>query len=351
LAVSKRAADQRSRTQKDELNNQCPTTSPSSPKSGLAAGAPARGNGILLDIRDSGRTVRLRTTQADKEIRVHGLGHCSTKKRRYGGALHRRRGWRGGARPPVPRGPIRRNWGAGRDLRTSSIAKAPPCSSKGYYKMPAPQGDRRRRTAWGGTKRASLHTGAGTRHHVQAGSGRGSRCFDFKTDSATPVSRIGVFDRGADRGRKAADARRVLLVRVRYKRAKILRLEDFGRGSTYSKAEAQRSISRERKRDWTPRFMIPIRGGPNTQTRRGIVGPGELRGWRVRYLEFNSRREGHPTRPRHCRKAGPRWRRLRFGTGGKKKKERQRHFLRPWLESNSTPLAAQLEGDARRRGG
>jgi hypothetical protein len=165
-------------TQKSRVTNQCHDITVY-PEIGLAAGACA-GNGILLDISDPVKPVRLDAV-TDKNF---AYWHSATFNNDGTKVLFTDE-WGGGTRPRCRASDLP-NWGANaifdvvdRKLRFG-----------GYYKMPAPQTEQENCVAHNG----SLVPVPGRDIMVQAWYQGGMSVFDF-TDSAHPVE-IAFFDRG-----------------------------------------------------------------------------------------------------------------------------------------------------------
>ena len=187
IAGLNRGGNQGPGTQTSSETNQCHDIT-AFPEIGLAAGACA-GNGILLDISDPARPVRIDEV-ADKNF---AYWHSATFNG-DGTKVIFTDEWGGGTRPRC-RATDRPNWGANaifdivdRKLRFAS-----------YYKIPAAQTDQENCVAHNG----SLIPVPGRDIMVQAWYQGGVSVFDF-TDSARPVE-IAFFDRGP------LDARRLMM--------------------------------------------------------------------------------------------------------------------------------------------
>ena len=178
VAALNRGGNQGPGTQTSSETNQCHDIT-AFPEIGLAAGACA-GNGILLDISDPARPVRI----DEVTDRNFAYWHSATFNA-DGSKVIFTDEWGGGMRPRC-RATDRRTWGADaifdivdRKLRFAS-----------YYKMPAPQTEQENCVAHNG----SLIPVPGRDIMVQAWYQGGVSVFDF-TDSARPIE-IAFFDRG-----------------------------------------------------------------------------------------------------------------------------------------------------------
>jgi hypothetical protein len=165
-------------TQRTSVTNQCHDITVF-PELGLAAGA-CSGNGILLDISDPVKPVRL-----DQVVDKHFAYWHSATFNNDGSKVIYTDEWGGGTRPRCRASDLP-TWGADaifdivdRQLRFG-----------GYYKLPAPQTDVENCVAHNG----SLIPVPGRDIMVQAWYQGGVSVFDF-TDSAKPVE-IAFFDRG-----------------------------------------------------------------------------------------------------------------------------------------------------------
>ena len=165
-------------TQKTSVTNQCHDITVF-PEVGLAAGA-CSGNGILLDISDPVKPVRLDHVM-DKNF---AYWHSATFNN-DGSKVIFTDEWGGGTRPRC-RATDLPNWGA------NAIFEIVDRKLKfaGYYKMPAPQTEQENCVAHNG----SLIPVPGRDIMVQAWYQGGVSVFDF-TDAAKPVE-IAFFDRG-----------------------------------------------------------------------------------------------------------------------------------------------------------
>ena len=165
-------------TQKTSVTNQCHDITVF-PAAGLAAGA-CSGNGILLDISDPVKPIRLDHVM-DKNF---AYWHSATFNN-DGSKVIFTDEWGGGTRPRC-RATDLPNWGANAifDVVDRKLKFA------GYYKMPAPQTEQENCVAHNG----SLIPVPGRDIMVQAWYQGGVSVFDF-TDSARPVE-IAFFDRG-----------------------------------------------------------------------------------------------------------------------------------------------------------
>jgi hypothetical protein len=165
-------------TQKTSVTNQCHDITVF-PEVGLAAGA-CSGNGILLDISDPVKPVRLDHVM-DKNF---AYWHSATFNN-DGSKVIFTDEWGGGTRPRC-RATDLPNWGA------NAIFEVVDRKLKfaGYYKMPAPQTEQENCVAHNG----SLIPVPGRDIMVQAWYQGGVSVFDF-TDAAKPVE-IAFFDRG-----------------------------------------------------------------------------------------------------------------------------------------------------------
>jgi hypothetical protein len=165
-------------TQKTSVTNQCHDITVF-PEIGLAAGA-CSGNGILLDISDPVKPVRLDQV-TDKNF---AYWHSATFNN-DGSKILFTDEWGGGTRPRC-RATDLPNWGA--DAIFDIVDRK--LKFGGYYKMPAPQTEQENCVAHNG----SLIPVPGRDIMVQAWYQGGVSVFDF-TDSAKPVE-IAFFDRG-----------------------------------------------------------------------------------------------------------------------------------------------------------
>jgi hypothetical protein len=165
-------------TQKTSVTNQCHDITVF-PEIGLAAGA-CSGNGILLDISDPVKPVRLDQV-TDKNF---AYWHSATFNNDGSKVLFTDE-WGGGTRPRC-RATDLPNWGA--DAVFDIVDRK--LKFGGYYKMPAPQTEQENCVAHNG----SLIPVPGRDIMVQAWYQGGVSVFDF-TDSAKPVE-IAFFDRG-----------------------------------------------------------------------------------------------------------------------------------------------------------
>jgi hypothetical protein len=165
-------------TQKTSATNQCHDITVF-PEIGLAAGA-CSGNGILLDIKDPKNPVRLDHVM-DKNF---AYWHSATFNN-DGTKIVFTDEWGGGSRPRC-RPTDLLNWGA--DALFEIVDRK--LQFRGYYKMPAAQGDTENCVAHNG----SLVPVPGRDIMVQAWYQGGVSVFDF-TDAAKPVE-IAYFDRG-----------------------------------------------------------------------------------------------------------------------------------------------------------
>ena len=165
-------------TQKTSVTNQCHDITVF-PEVGLAAGA-CSGNGILLDISDPVKPVRLDQV-TDKNF---AYWHSATFNNDGSKVLFTDE-WGGGTRPRC-RATDLPNWGA--DAVFDIVDRK--LKFGGYYKMPAPQTEQENCVAHNG----SLIPVPGRDIMVQAWYQGGVSVFDF-TDSTKPVE-IGFFDRG-----------------------------------------------------------------------------------------------------------------------------------------------------------
>jgi hypothetical protein len=165
-------------TQKSRVTNQCHDITVY-PEIGLAAGACA-GNGILLDISDPVKPVRLDAV-TDKNF---AYWHSATFNNDGSKVLFTDE-WGGGTRPRCRASDLP-NWGANAifDIVDRKLRFG------GYYKMPAPQTEQENCVAHNG----SLVPVPGRDIMVQAWYQGGMSVFDF-TDSARPVE-IAFYDRG-----------------------------------------------------------------------------------------------------------------------------------------------------------
>jgi len=165
-------------TQTSRVTNQCHDITVF-PEVGFAAGACA-GNGILLDISDPVKPVRLDAV-SDKNF---AYWHSATFNNDGTKVLFTDE-WGGGTRPRCRASDLP-NWGADAifDVVDRKLRFA------GYYKMPAPQTEQENCVAHNG----SLIPVPGRDIMAQAWYQGGMSLFDF-TDSAKPVE-IGFFDRG-----------------------------------------------------------------------------------------------------------------------------------------------------------
>jgi LVIVD repeat len=165
-------------TQKTSVTNQCHDITVF-PEIGLAAGA-CSGNGILLDISDPVKPVRLDSV-VDKNF---AYWHSATFNNDGTKVLFTDE-WGGGTRPRC-RATDLPNWGANAifDIADRKLKFA------GYYKIPAPQSDQENCVAHNG----SLVPVPGRDIMVQAWYQGGLSMFDF-TESGRPVE-IAFFDRG-----------------------------------------------------------------------------------------------------------------------------------------------------------
>jgi hypothetical protein len=165
-------------TQTSRVTNQCHDITVF-PELGLAAGACA-GNGILLDISDPVKPVRLDAV-SDKNF---AYWHSATFNN-DGTKVIFTDEWGGGTRPRCRASDLP-NWGA--DAVFAIVDRK--MRFAGYYKMPAPQTEQENCVAHNG----SLIPVPGRDIMVQAWYQGGVSVFDF-TDSAKPVE-IAFFDRG-----------------------------------------------------------------------------------------------------------------------------------------------------------
>jgi len=165
-------------TQTSRVTNQCHDITVL-PEAGLAAGACA-GNGILLDISDPVKPVRLDHV-VDKNF---AYWHSATFNN-DGSKVIFTDEWGGGTRPRC-RATDLPTWGA--DAIFEIVDRK--MRFKGYYKLPAPQTEQENCVAHNG----SLIPVPGRDIMVQAWYQGGVSVFDF-TDSANPVE-IAFFDRG-----------------------------------------------------------------------------------------------------------------------------------------------------------
>jgi hypothetical protein len=165
-------------TQTSRLTNQCHDITVF-PEIGLAAGA-CSGNGILLDISDPVKPVRLDAV-SDKNF---AYWHSATFNN-DGTKVIFTDEWGGGTRPRCRASDLP-NWGA--DAIFEIVDKK--MRFAGYYKMPAPQTEQENCVAHNG----SLVPIPGRDIMVQAWYQGGVSVFDF-TDAAHPVE-IAFFDRG-----------------------------------------------------------------------------------------------------------------------------------------------------------
>ena len=165
-------------TQKTEVTNQCHDITVF-PEIGLAAGACA-GNGILLDISDPVKPVRLDAVSDKNFSYWHSATFNAT-----GTKVIFTDEWGGGTRPRC-RASDPSTWGADAifDVVDRKLQFA------GYYKMPAPQTEQENCVAHNG----SMIPVPGRDIMVQGWYQGGVSVFDF-TDSAHPVE-IAFFDRG-----------------------------------------------------------------------------------------------------------------------------------------------------------
>ncbi|HXW08759.1 MAG TPA: hypothetical protein VD833_26245 [Vicinamibacterales bacterium] len=165
-------------TQKTATTNQCHDITVF-PEAGLAAGA-CSGNGILLDISDPVKPVRIDQV----EDRNFAYWHSATFNN-DGTKIIFTDEWGGGTRPRC-RATDLPNWGANAifDIVDRKLKFA------GYYKLPAPQTEQENCVAHNG----SIVPVPGRDIMVQAWYQGGISVFDF-TDSANPVE-IAFFDRG-----------------------------------------------------------------------------------------------------------------------------------------------------------
>jgi hypothetical protein len=165
-------------TQKTSVTNQCHDITVF-PEAGLAAGA-CSGNGILLDISDPMKPVRIDSV-SDKNF---AYWHSATFNNDATKVIFTDE-WGGGTRPRC-RASDQANWGADAifDIVDRKLRFA------GYYKMPAPQTEQENCVAHNG----SLIPVPGRDIMAQAWYQGGISVFDF-TDSANPVE-IAFFDRG-----------------------------------------------------------------------------------------------------------------------------------------------------------
>jgi hypothetical protein len=165
-------------TQKTSETNQCHDITVF-PALGLAAGA-CSGNGILLDISDPARPVRLDSVSDSNFAYWH-----SATFNNDGTKILFTDEWGGGVRPRC-RATDLPNWGANAifDIVDRKLTFG------GYYKMPAPQTEQENCVAHNG----SLIPVPGRDIMVQAWYQGGISVFDF-TDSAKPIE-IAFFDRG-----------------------------------------------------------------------------------------------------------------------------------------------------------
>ena len=165
-------------TQKTSVTNQCHDITVF-PEVGLAAGA-CSGNGILLDISDPVKPVRLDQV-TDKNF---AYWHSATFNNEGSKVIFTDE-WGGGTRPRC-RATDLPNWGA--DAVFDIVDRK--LKFGGYYKMPAPQTEQENCVAHNG----SLIPIPGRDIMVQAWYQGGVSVFDF-TDSTKPVE-IAFFDRG-----------------------------------------------------------------------------------------------------------------------------------------------------------
>jgi len=165
-------------TQKTSETNQCHDITVF-PELGLAAGA-CSGNGILLDISDPAKPVRI------DQVEDAGFAYWhSATFNNDGTKVIFTDEWGGGARPRCRAGDPR-NWGA--DAVFDIVDRK--LQFRGYYKLPAPQTEQENCVAHNG----SLIPVPGRDIMVQAWYQGGISVFDF-TDSTKPVE-IAFFDRG-----------------------------------------------------------------------------------------------------------------------------------------------------------
>jgi hypothetical protein len=165
-------------TQKTSVTNQCHDITVF-PEIGLAAGA-CSGNGILLDISDPVKPVRL-----DQVVDANFAYWHSATFNNDGTKVLFTDEWGGGTRPRC-RATDLPNWGA--DAIFEIVDRK--LKFAGYYKLPAPQSEQENCVAHNG----SLVPVPGRDIMVQAWYQGGVSMFDF-TDSAKPVE-IAFFDRG-----------------------------------------------------------------------------------------------------------------------------------------------------------
>ncbi len=176
-----RAATTAPGTQKTSTTNQCHDITVF-PEIGLAAGA-CSGNGILLDISDPVKPVRLDSV-SDANF---AYWHSATFNNDGSKVLFTDE-WGGGVRPRC-RATDLPNWGA--DAVFTIVDRK--LKFGGYYKMPAPQSEQENCVAHNG----SLIPVPGRDIMVQAWYQGGVSVFDF-TDPARPFE-IAFFDRGPAR--------------------------------------------------------------------------------------------------------------------------------------------------------
>ncbi len=217
-------------TQTSRMTNQCHDITVFS-DIGLAAGA-CSGNGILMDISDPQNPKRLDAV-TDKGF---AYWHSATFNN-DGTKVVFTDEWGGGSRPRCrATDPI--TWGA--DAIYDVVDRK--LVFKGYYKMPAPQGDTENCVAHNG----SLVPVPGRDIMVQSWYQGGISVFDF-TDSTKPVE-IAFFDRGPDQPDRAGDRRLLVVLLVQRPH---LRRRDLARHRRLP-AAAERTPDRERDRRRQP---------------------------------------------------------------------------------------------------